>query len=64
MTHFGVSYCMRQVKLLQFFVLRKFNPHHPIVIGNIVVGAPPHRKGKWAEDPKFKGEVYPPVRAK
>jgi hypothetical protein len=46
-----------RVKLLQFFVLRKFNPHHPSVIGGIVVGAPPHRTGKWAEDPKFKAGV-------
>jgi Galactosyltransferase len=46
-----------RVKLLQFFVLRKFNPHHPSVIGGIVVGAPPHRTGKWAEDPKFKADV-------
>lgn len=49
-----------RVKLLQFFVLRKFNPLHPIVIGGIVVGAPPHRTGKWAEDPKFTEPVYPP----
>jgi Galactosyltransferase len=46
-----------RVKLLQFFVLRKFNPHHPSVIGGIVVSAPPHRTGKWAEDPKFKAGV-------
>lgn len=46
-----------RVKLLEYFVLRKFNPHHPSVIGGIVVGAPPHRNGKWAEDPKFKASV-------
>jgi Galactosyltransferase len=46
-----------RVKTLEFFVLRKFNPRHPSVIGGIVLGAPPHRTGKWAEDPKFKGSV-------
>ena len=46
-----------RVKRLQFFVLDKFNPRHPSVVGGIVVGAPPHRTGKWAEDPKFTPDV-------
>ena len=49
-----------RLRLLQFFVLRKFNPDHPSVVGAIVVNAQPHRSGRWAEDPKFKGEYYPP----
>lgn len=50
-----------RVKLLQNFVLRKFNPNHTSVIGKIVLDAPPHKSGKWAEDPKFTAPVYPPV---
>lgn len=49
-----------RVKLLQFFVLRKLNPFHPQVIGSVAVGARPHREGKWAEDPKYTAEEYPP----
>ena len=49
-----------RVKLLQYFVLRKFNPNHPMVIGSVAVGAKPHRTGKWAEDPVYTAEEYPP----
>jgi len=49
-----------RIRLLQFFVLRKFNPSHPIVIGGVVLNAQPHRSGKWAEDPRFTATVYPP----
>jgi Galactosyltransferase len=49
-----------RVRLLDFFVLRKMNPLHPQVIGTVNVAAKPHREGKWAEDPKFTADVYPP----
>ncbi|CAB9511676.1 GalNAc:beta-1,3-N-acetylgalactosaminyltransferase2 [Seminavis robusta] len=52
--------CVVRVKLLQFFVLRQMNPNHPQVIGTIAVGARPHRSGKWAEDPKYTADEYPP----
>lgn len=49
-----------RVRLLQYFLLRKFNANHPIVIGCISIGSRPHTSGKWAEDPHFKENVYPP----
>ena len=52
--------CLVRVNLLQFYVLRHMNPNHPMVIGTISVGARPHRSGKWAEDPHFRPNQYPP----
>lgn len=49
-----------RLKLLQYFVLRKFNPDHPSVIGGIITNAQPHTSGKWKEDPRFTGAYYPP----
>ena len=49
-----------RLNLLEFFVLRKFNPNHPSVLGGIIVNSKPHRKGKWAEDPSYAMEYYPP----
>lgn len=45
---------------LQYYVLRKFNPTIPMVIGRMEPNSKPHRTGKWAEDPKFDGDQYPP----
>lgn len=49
-----------RLNLLRFFVLRKFNPNHPSVIGGIIVNSKPHKNGKWAEDPFYTMEYYPP----
>jgi Galactosyltransferase len=49
---------------LQHYVLRKFHPQTPLVIGRIEPNSQPHRVGKWAEDPKWSGiegvDEYPP----
>jgi Galactosyltransferase len=52
--------CVVRVKLLQFFLLRQMNPYHPMVIGTVAVGSRPHRTGKWAEDPRYRENEYPP----
>ena len=49
-----------RVKSLQYYVLRHMNHNHPLVLGSIVTDHKPHRKGKWAESPKFRDKVYPP----
>ncbi|CAB9511810.1 Beta-1,3-N-acetylgalactosaminyltransferase 2 [Seminavis robusta] len=45
---------------LQRLVLQKFNPHHPMVIGDIVTDAAKQKLGKWAEDPRYTPDFYPP----
>lgn len=49
-----------RIRMLHYFVLRKMNPNHPLVIGDIAVGGRPHKTGKWKEDPHFKDAIYPP----
>jgi len=49
-----------RVRRLDFFVLQKFNPNLPMVIGAVAEGSKPHRTGKWAEDPKYTADEYPP----
>jgi Galactosyltransferase len=49
-----------RLKRLQRLVLQKFNPQHPMVIGDIVTFAEKQAKGKWAEDPHYKPRWYPP----
>jgi len=49
-----------RLELLRTLLLQQHNPHHPIVIGDIVVEAPKAEGGKWAEDPKYEPDFYPP----
>ncbi|CAB9503792.1 acetyllactosaminide beta-1,3-N-acetylglucosaminyltransferase 2 [Seminavis robusta] len=49
-----------RINTLRYFVLKNFNPVAPMVIGRIEPNSKPHRTGKWAEDPKFADEEYPP----
>ena len=49
-----------RLNTLQYYVLRKFNPSTPMVIGRMEPNSTPHRKGKWAEDPQMLLETYPP----
>lgn len=45
---------------LQNEILQPYNFNIPMVIGNIATGSYPHKSGKWAEDPHYKQETYPP----
>ena len=49
-----------RLQTLQYYILRKFNPVTPIVIGRMEPNSKVHRTGKWAEDPKWVDEEYPP----
>lgn len=49
-----------RLRTLQYYVLRKYNPTTPMVIGRMEPNSAPHARGKWAEDPKMTMETYPP----
>ena len=49
-----------RIPMIERLLIRKYNPHQPIVIGDIIKAARPKKEGKWAEDPHYDATYYPP----